>query len=162
MRTGQSVSAGYARRRARAYIETVLDYARVSGYRSGENPARWRGHLVHRLPPCSKVRRVQHPLALPAHRFRSTFRDWAHIRRRLLFSGTTLVRGEQTLGGYDRDSRFWSNSDSGNGDTVLESIDLIELTAGLHFPVTLPRCLGLPPAKPPSGERRTPPPRMLS
>ena len=31
--------------RVRGRIESVLDWARVRGYRSGENPARWRGHL---------------------------------------------------------------------------------------------------------------------
>jgi hypothetical protein len=31
--------------RLRGRIERILDYARVRGYRSGENPALWRGHL---------------------------------------------------------------------------------------------------------------------
>jgi hypothetical protein len=31
--------------RVRNRIEAILDWARVNGYRSGENPARWRGHL---------------------------------------------------------------------------------------------------------------------
>jgi hypothetical protein len=31
----------------------------VRGYRSGENPARWRGHLDHLLPARSKVRVVK-------------------------------------------------------------------------------------------------------
>jgi integrase len=42
-----------------------LDFAKVSGYRDGENPARWRGHLDELLPPQSKVRRVMHHAALP-------------------------------------------------------------------------------------------------
>ena len=33
-----------------AVIECVLDWARVRGYRAGENPARWSGHLEHLLP----------------------------------------------------------------------------------------------------------------
>jgi hypothetical protein len=36
--------------RIRARIEVILDWARVRGYRTGENPARWRGHLDHLLP----------------------------------------------------------------------------------------------------------------
>jgi integrase len=51
--------------RVRGRIETILDWAKVSGYRNGENPARWRGHLDHLLPPRSKVRKVQHHPALP-------------------------------------------------------------------------------------------------
>jgi integrase len=37
----------------------------VRGYRQGENPARWRGHLDKLLPSRSKVRKAQHHSALP-------------------------------------------------------------------------------------------------
>jgi integrase len=50
--------------RVRGRIETILDYAKVNGFRTGENPARWRGHLDHILPARSKVRRVEHHAAL--------------------------------------------------------------------------------------------------
>jgi integrase len=36
--------------RVRGRIEAILDWARVRGYREGENPARWRGHLEQTLP----------------------------------------------------------------------------------------------------------------
>jgi integrase len=51
--------------RVRGRIETILDYAKVKGWRDGENPARWRGHLDHILPKRSKVKRVEHHAALP-------------------------------------------------------------------------------------------------
>jgi len=51
--------------RVRGRIEVILDWAKVRGYRTGENPARWRGHLDHLLPARSKVRRVKHHAALP-------------------------------------------------------------------------------------------------
>jgi integrase len=51
--------------RVRGRIETILDWARVRGYRTGENPARWKGHLDHLLPARSKVRKVEHHAALP-------------------------------------------------------------------------------------------------
>lgn len=51
--------------RLRGRIEKILDWARVSGYRSGENPARWRGHLDVLLPKPSKVQKVEHHPALP-------------------------------------------------------------------------------------------------
>jgi integrase len=51
--------------RVRGRIEAVLDWAAVRGYRQGENPARWRGHLDKLLPNRSKIRRVEHHPALP-------------------------------------------------------------------------------------------------
>jgi integrase len=51
--------------RVRQRIENILDFAKVRGYRDGENPARWRGHLDKLLPAPSKVRRVEHLAALP-------------------------------------------------------------------------------------------------
>jgi integrase len=51
--------------RVRGRIESVLDWAKARGYRYGENPARWRGHLDHLLPARNKVRRVEHFAALP-------------------------------------------------------------------------------------------------
>ncbi|MGH7088036.1 MAG: tyrosine-type recombinase/integrase, partial [Stellaceae bacterium] len=50
--------------RLRGRIEAVLDWATVRGYRKGENPARWRGHLDKLLPARSKVRKVEHHPAL--------------------------------------------------------------------------------------------------
>jgi integrase len=51
--------------RVRGRIETILDYATARGWREGENPARWRGHLAHVLPKRSKAQRVEHHEALP-------------------------------------------------------------------------------------------------
>lgn len=50
--------------RLRQRLEAVLDYATSLGVRSGENPARWRGHLDNLLPKPSKVRAVEHHAAL--------------------------------------------------------------------------------------------------
>jgi integrase len=51
--------------RVRGRIESILDWAKARGYRDGENPARWRGHLDHLLPAPNRVRRVKHFAALP-------------------------------------------------------------------------------------------------
>jgi integrase len=51
--------------RLRGRIENILDWAKVRGYRDGENPACWRGHLDHLLPARSKVAAVEHHAALP-------------------------------------------------------------------------------------------------
>jgi integrase len=50
--------------RLRGRIEKVLDAARAKGFRQGENPARWRGHLDHLLPKQSKLIRGHH-VAMP-------------------------------------------------------------------------------------------------
>jgi integrase len=50
--------------RLRQRIEAVLDAARVKGWRTGENPARWKGHLAGELPQPRRVKRVLHRPAL--------------------------------------------------------------------------------------------------
>lgn len=50
--------------RLRGRIEAVLDWATVRGYRQGDNPARWRGHLDKLLPQRAKVQKAQHHPAL--------------------------------------------------------------------------------------------------
>lgn len=51
--------------RLRGRIEKVLDWAKVQGYRTGDNPALWRGHLQQALPKPSKVAYAGHHAALP-------------------------------------------------------------------------------------------------
>lgn len=51
--------------RLRSRIENILDWATVSHFRTGENPARWRGHLDNLLADPNKVARVDHHAALP-------------------------------------------------------------------------------------------------
>ena len=50
--------------RLRGRIERVLNAAKAKGYRSGENPAAWRGHLENLLPKRQKLTRGHHA-ALP-------------------------------------------------------------------------------------------------
>lgn len=51
--------------RVRQRIEAVLDWATARGYRTGDNPARWRGHLANLLPDAAKVKKVIPRAALP-------------------------------------------------------------------------------------------------
>lgn len=51
--------------RVRGRTEMILDFASARGWRTGENPARWRGHLDHLLPAPAKVKPVKHHAALP-------------------------------------------------------------------------------------------------
>jgi integrase len=57
--------------RVRSRIERILDWSTSHGYRTGENPARWRGHLNNMLPPPAKVARVKHHPALPYSEIRN-------------------------------------------------------------------------------------------
>ncbi len=54
--------------RLRGRIEKVLDWARARGYRTGDNPATWKGNLEAILPARGKIQRVEHLKALPFDR----------------------------------------------------------------------------------------------
>lgn len=55
--------------RTRQRVEKVFDWCKISGYRSAENPSRWRGCLEHLLPKLSKTQKVENQPAL----------DWRRI-----------------------------------------------------------------------------------
>lgn len=46
-------------------IKTILDFATVSGYRSGNNPAQWTGYLSTQLPSPRKLQKKEHHPAVP-------------------------------------------------------------------------------------------------
>jgi integrase len=52
-------------RRVRGRIESVLGWATVHHYRSGDNPARWQGHLEHAMPSRTEIAPVEHHAAMP-------------------------------------------------------------------------------------------------
>lgn len=54
--------------RLRGRIESILGWASTSGYRTGENPARWKGHLDNLLATISKASRTKHHPSLPWQR----------------------------------------------------------------------------------------------
>jgi integrase len=51
--------------RVRGRIESVLGWATTSKFRTGDNPARWKGHLENLLPAAAKVAKVRNHPALP-------------------------------------------------------------------------------------------------
>jgi integrase len=61
--------------RLRGRIESVLNWASAHGYRQGENPARWKGHLDKILPKPGKVSKVEHHAALPYGEIRAFIAD---------------------------------------------------------------------------------------
>ena len=88
--------------RLRGRIESILDFAKVRGYRDGENPARWRGHLDKLLPARSKVRQVEHHAALPYAElaaFLASLREQEGIAARALeFLILTAARTGEVIG----------------------------------------------------------------
>ncbi len=102
--------------RIRGRIEKVLDYAKASGHRSGENPAAWRGNLDAVLPAPSKIKRVQHHRALDwreAPVFVATLRQREGIAARALeFVILTAARSGEVRGAtwdeIDFKARTWT------------------------------------------------------
>jgi integrase len=88
--------------RLRGRLENILDFAKARGYRGGENPARWRGHLDKLLPALSKVRQVEHHAALPYAElppFLSDVREQEGTSARALeFAILTAARTGEVLG----------------------------------------------------------------
>jgi integrase len=102
--------------RVRGRIESVLDWATTRGYRQGENPARWRGHLENLLPKKSKVRPVKHHAALPyvdlADFMASLRQQEGAAARALEFTILTAARTGEVLGAtwaeFDLANRLWT------------------------------------------------------
>ena len=101
--------------RIRGRIEAVLGWAKVRGYREGENPARWHGHLKETLPARSKLSRGHHAALpykdLPA--FMGELRGKRGVSARALeFTILTAARTGDTIGArwpeIDLDAAVWT------------------------------------------------------
>jgi integrase len=102
--------------RVRGRIEAVLDFAKVLHYRTGENPARWKGNLEHALPKRADVAPVEHHAALPyteVAEFMAELRERDGIAARALeFTVLTATRTSETLNAtwdeIDLENRIWT------------------------------------------------------
>lgn len=102
--------------RVRQRIEAVLDYASALGIRTGDNPARWRGHLDHLLPKPTKVKAVKHHPALPHTDIAGFMEDLSGRTgvavRALGFTILTAARSGETRGAtwaeIDVDAKVWT------------------------------------------------------
>jgi integrase len=85
--------------RLKGRIEQVLDFATARGWRQGENPCRWKGHLSELLPNPKKLKPVRHHAALPWTELPALWRELAGLSGlpalalRLIIA-TALRRGE--------------------------------------------------------------------
>lgn len=110
--TGKTETAA----RVRGRVEAVLSYAAARGWRPGENPARWRGHLDHLLPRRSKVATVENHAALPwqqMSRFMAALRASRPTAARALeFAILTACRSGEVFGArwfeIDLDAALWT------------------------------------------------------
>jgi integrase len=102
--------------RLRGRIESILDWAKVRGYRAGENPARWKGHLQALLPAKSKIAQVEHHAALPYAElpgFMAALRMADGMAAKALrFTILTGARTSEALGAtwteIDLEARLWT------------------------------------------------------
>jgi integrase len=101
--------------RVRGRIENVLDAAKVQGFRTGENPAAWRGHLKLVLPAHRKLTRGHHA-AMPIDdlpEFMAALRARPAIAARCLeFAILTATRSSEALGArwdeIDLGTKVWT------------------------------------------------------
>jgi integrase len=118
--------------RLRGRIESILDWASTRGFREGENPARWRGHLENLLPQKSKVAEVAHHAALPfadLPDFMKALRAEESIAARILeFLILTASRTGEVIGAR------WSEF---NTETTLWTIPADRMKAGKMHRVPL-------------------------
>ncbi len=102
--------------RVRGRVEAVLDYSKACGWRTGENPATWKGHLALTLPARSKVAPVEHHAALPwaeVADFLAALREQSGIAARALeFAILTAARSGEVLGArwgeMDLQAKIWT------------------------------------------------------
>ena len=102
--------------RLRGRIESVLDWATVRGFRKGENPARWRGHLDKLLPARARVQKVEHHAALDYREIGAFMVELAKIEgmgaRALEFAILTASRSGEVRGAtwteIDKSAGVWT------------------------------------------------------
>jgi integrase len=102
--------------RLRGRIESVLAWATVAGFRSGDNPARWKGHLDAVFPKPGKVKAVEHHDALPYQQmpaFFAALREREGLAARMVeFCVLTAARSGEVRGArwneIDLDAATWT------------------------------------------------------
>jgi integrase len=102
--------------RVQQRIRRIIDWAKARGYRAGDNPAAWAGHLDKLLPPRRKVRGVNHHPALPYSEipsFMAELRAREGISARALeITALTALRTGEVIGAewseFDTRAQLWT------------------------------------------------------
>ena len=147
--------------RVRNRIERVLAWATVGGFRQGDNPARWSGHLAEMLPSRAKLQAVQHMAAMPfveLPAFMEDLRKREDITSRALeFTILTAARTGEIIGctwdEIDLKEKLWtipgSRMKSGRAhrvplsDRAAEILENLHNDGGLVFPINNMRMVRL-------------------
>lgn len=130
--------------RVRQRIESVLAWATVRKFRTGDNPAQWRNHLDQLLPKRSKVQKVEHRAALP---YADTAPFMAELRQRqglaaraLELQILTATRPGEAVGAqwdeFDVEAAVWTipgeRMKAGKEHRVPLSVPALALLQSLH------------------------------
>ncbi|WP_434782407.1 tyrosine-type recombinase/integrase [Ferrovum myxofaciens] len=105
--------------RVRGRIESVLGWATTSGFRTGENPARWKGHLENLLATISKTVRTKNHPSLPWQRM-SEFVAALHLREGISARAVEFVILTACRSGEVRGAR-WAEFSLGNKVWIIPS-----------------------------------------
>ncbi|MCL2591375.1 MAG: tyrosine-type recombinase/integrase [Betaproteobacteria bacterium] len=133
--------------RLRERIERILSWATIHGYREGDNPARWNGHLQEILPKPSRIKHIRHHPAISYQEIGEFFKllnaEKSIVARALEFTILTACRTSEALHArwqeIDLKQRVWiiPGARTKNGrmhriplsDTVLKILNAMN---GLH------------------------------
>jgi integrase len=119
-------------RRLRGRIERVLDHGKAKGLRTGENPARWAGHLILMLPTVDKLQRGHHA-AMPYDQVPAFMARLPNAKgvaaRALEFTILTAARSGETR------EAVWSEFDL---DKALWTVPAVRMKGGREHRVPLP------------------------
>ena len=130
--------------RVRGRIEAILGWATTSGFRSGDNPARWKGNLENLLANISKRSRVKNHPSLPWQQvdaFMSSLDKREGIAARAVeFAIITACRSNEVRGArwseIDLDAKIWtipsSRMKAGREHEVPLSVEALALLKRLH------------------------------
>jgi integrase len=139
-------------RRLLGRIERVLGFASAAGYRTGENPARWRSHLRDLLP--SNGNHVEHHAALPYAEIGAFMVELRAIdtlaARALEFTVLTAARAGETLGAawaeLDREAATWTipaaRMKAGKGHRIPLCSRAVEILRAIKHPGDRPFAVG--------------------
>lgn len=130
--------------RVRGRVESILDWATARGYRTGDNPARWRGHLENLLAARNKVQKVKHHEALPyaeIGKFMEALRQQGGVAAKALdWLILTATRTSETIGAkwdeIDFEEKTWTIPENrikgGKEHRVPLSPDAMKIAKAMH------------------------------